>query len=74
VVKVNNEVMDRNWVHIQDGTNDSGNFDLTVTTREFVKIDDVIEFEGTVVLNKDFGAGYFYELIMEGGTVAKSGK
>jgi hypothetical protein len=71
VVKVNNEVMDRNWVHIQDGTNDSGSFDLTITTAEFVKIDDVVEFEGTIILNKDFGAGYFYELIMEGGIVSK---
>lgn len=67
VVKVNNEVMDRNWVHIQDGTRDSGNFDLTVTTLESAKVDDVVEFEGTIILNKDFGAGYVYELIMEGG-------
>ncbi|MFA5816743.1 MAG: hypothetical protein WC865_14105 [Bacteroidales bacterium] len=69
VVKVNSEVMDRNWVHIQDGTNDSGNFDLTVTTLEMAKIDDVIEFEGTIILNKDFGAGYTYDVIMEGGVI-----
>ena len=48
VAKVNNEVMARNWVHLQDGTNDSGNFDLTVTTLEFVKIDDIVEFEGVI--------------------------
>ncbi|MCX6226782.1 MAG: GW dipeptide domain-containing protein [Bacteroidia bacterium] len=71
VAKVNNEVMDRNWVHIQDGTNDSGNFDLTVTTLDQAKIDDIVEFEGTIILNKDFGAGYVYELIMEGGVIRK---
>jgi hypothetical protein len=71
VVKVNPEVMDRNWVHLQDGTNDSGNFDLTVTTLEQAKIDDIVEFEGTIILNKDFGAGYTYELIMEGGVIRK---
>jgi hypothetical protein len=71
VVKVNNEVMGKNWVHIQDGTNDSGNFDLTVTTLEFAKVDDVVEFEGTIILNKDFGSGYFYELLMEGGTIRR---
>ena len=71
VAKVNNEVMDRNWVHIQDGTSDSGNFDLTVTTLEFVQVDDIVEFEGTIILNKDFGAGYVYEVIMEGGTIKK---
>ncbi|MCX6259171.1 MAG: GW dipeptide domain-containing protein [Bacteroidia bacterium] len=71
VVKVNNEVMNKNWVHIQDGTNDSGNFDLTVTTLESAKIDDIVEFEGTIVLNKDFGAGYVYEMILEGGIIRK---
>jgi len=71
VVKVNPEVMDRNWVHLQDGTNDSGNFDLTITTMETASLDDILEFEGTLVLNKDFGAGYVYELIMEGGTIKK---
>jgi hypothetical protein len=71
VVKVNNEVMDRNWVHIQDGTSNAGSFDLTVTTLDFAKVDDIVEFEGTIILNKDFGAGYTYEMIMEGGKIKK---
>lgn len=71
VVKVNPEVMDKNWIHLQDGTSDSGNFDLTVTSLELAKIDDIVEFEGTIILNKDFGAGYVYELIMEGGVILK---
>lgn len=71
VVKVNPEVMDKNWVHLQDGTIDSGNFDLTVTTLETANVDDILEFEGTIILNKDFGAGYTYELIMEGGVIRK---
>ncbi len=71
VVKVNPEVMDRNWVHLQDGTKDGEYFDLTVTTMEKANVGDVIEFEGTIVLNKDFGAGYIYELIMEGGVLRK---
>jgi hypothetical protein len=66
VAKVNNEIMDRNWVHLQDGTSDSNNFDLTVTTQELVQVGDVVEFEGTISVNKDFGAGYSYDLIMEG--------
>ncbi len=71
VVKVNNEVMDRNWIHIQDGTEFGGKFDLTVTTTESLKVGDVIIFEGLIHLNKDFGAGYFYELIMEEAKVLK---
>lgn len=73
VVKVNSEVMDKNWVHIQDGTNDSGNFDLTITTLALAKVDDIVEFEGTIILNKDFGAGYTYDVIMEGGTIIGNG-
>ncbi len=65
VTKFNSNIMGRNWVHIQDGTNDSGNYDLTVTTKDVVKVGDVVTFEGTITLKKDFGAGYFYEVIME---------
>ena len=65
VTKVNLAIMDRNWVHLQDGTSDSGNFDLTVTTKDDVKVGDVVTFEGKIALNKDFGAGYTYEVIME---------
>jgi len=65
VTKVNRAIMDRNWVHLQDGTSDSDNFDLTVTTTEEVNVGDVVTFEGKISLNKDFGAGYSYEVIME---------
>lgn len=64
-VKVNDGIMGQNWVHLQDGTADDGNFDLTVTTQETVTVGEVVTMEGTVVLNKDFGAGYSYELIIE---------
>lgn len=65
VVKVNPEIMGVNWVHLQDGTSDNGNFDLTVTTNDKVEVGDVVTFEGKITLNKDFGAGYFYDVIME---------
>lgn len=65
VVKFNKDIMKTNWVHIQDGTNDSGNFDLTITTSSEVKVGDVVIFEGAITLNKDFGAGYSYEVIMQ---------
>jgi len=64
-VKYNTQIMGKNWVHIQDGTNDKGNFDLTVTTNDVVKVGDVVTFDGKITLNKDFGAGYSYEVIME---------
>lgn len=65
VVKVNNEIMDRNWVHIQDGTQADGNYDITITTLEYVEVGDTLSFQGIVVLDKDFGAGYKYDVIIE---------
>jgi len=65
VVKYSPDIMKTNWVHIQDGTNNEGSFDLTVTTDDVTKVGDVVTFEGTVTLKKDFGAGYYYEVIVE---------
>ena len=65
VTKVNRAIMDRNWVHLQDGTGDSGSHDLTITTDEEVNVGDVVTFEGKITLNKDFGSGYSYEVLME---------
>jgi len=67
VVKYNAEIMEKNWVHLQDGTNSNGSFDIAITTSDVTKIGDVVTFEGTVTLKKDFGAGYFYEVIVENG-------
>ena len=65
VVKFTPEVMGKNWVHIQDGSKSGNNFDITITTADVVKIDDVATFVGLVVLDKDFGYGYAYDLIIE---------
>ncbi len=65
VVKYASEIMGKNWVHIQDGTRSGDSFDLTFTTNDVTKVGDVVTFEGTVALKKDFGAGYFYEVIVE---------
>lgn len=65
VVKVNKNIMDRNWVHLKDGTSDNGKSDLTFTTLAEVTVGDVITFEGTVAIDKEYGAGYVYPLIVE---------
>lgn len=66
-IKVNPMIMNRNWVHIQDGS--SEDHDLTVTTTSNIDVGLNVTFEGTISLNKDFGAGYVYEIIMENATV-----
>ncbi len=72
VVKYNAEIMGSNWLHIQDGTSDGENYDITVTTNEVVKVGDVVTIEAKVELNKDFGAGYFYQIILEDGKIQKT--
>ena len=67
VVKFNAEIMGKNWIHLQDGTNSNGSFDIAVTTSDVTKVGDVVTVEGSVTLKKDFGAGYFYEVIIENG-------
>lgn len=64
-VKKNNQIMGRNWVHIQDGTGGDKLYDLTVTTAADVKVGTVVTFTGTIGLNVDFGAGYKYDIILE---------
>lgn len=71
VVKVNNGIMDKNWVHIEDGTQFNNERDLTITTQENVKEGEIVTFKGTVVLNKDFGAGYVYDLVLEESVLIK---
>ena len=65
VVKFNSGIMNRNWVHIQDGTDNNGDFDLLITSNETVKVGDIIVAEGTLAIDKDFGAGYFYAVLVE---------
>lgn len=67
-VKFNGGIMGKNWVHIQDGSRNNNKVsDITITTDEFVNIGDNIAFEGKVILNKDFGAGYKYDILIENG-------
>lgn len=65
VVKFNDRIMGRNWVHIQDGTEYNGKFDLAITTKDMVNKGETVVFEGSIQLNRDFGAGYTYDVIME---------
>ena len=69
-VKVNNGIMDRNWIHIHDGTESDGKpLDLTITTKELVPLGSKVALKGVIQINKDFGAGYKYGVIMEDAAV-----
>ena len=69
VVKYNPKIMGKNWLHLQDGSGADGKSDITVTTDMVTKVGEIITIKGTVVLNKDIGSGYFYEIIIENATI-----
>ncbi len=65
VVKYNPKIMNRNWIHIQDGTGSENDYDLVVTSADEVKVGDIVIVEGTVSIDKDFGAGYFFPILID---------
>lgn len=71
VAKYNPAIMGVNWMHIQDGTGSEEFFDLTVTTLDVASVGDVVVVEGTVVLNKDLGSGYYYDILLENAKVTR---
>jgi len=74
VTKFNARIMSRNWIHLQDGSGISGELDITATSQDEVKVGDIVTIEGMITLNKDFGAGYFYSIIMENSRTIESAK
>lgn len=65
VTKYSPQIMNKNWIHIQDGTTANGKYDLTITSMDEAKIDELVTFEGKVVADKDFGYGYKFEVMLE---------
>lgn len=65
VTKYSPEIMNKNWIHLQDGTENNGKYDLIATSTGNVKTGDVVIIEGKVTLNKDFGYGYSFEVMIE---------
>ncbi len=72
VTKVNTGIMKKNWLHIQDGTSSGQDFDLTVTTLDMAEVGQTIVLTGKIVLNKDFGYGYSYKVLLEDAKIANS--
>ena len=70
VVKYNGNILGKNWLHVQDGTGGPVTNDILVTTTAEAKVADTVLIEGKVALNKDFGSGYKYDLLIEDAQVA----
>jgi hypothetical protein len=71
VTKFSSAIMNKNWIHIQDGSEFDNNFDLAITTQSEVAAGDTIVAEGKIALDKDFGYNYTYKIIMEDAVVKK---
>jgi hypothetical protein len=69
VVKYSPQIMQKNWLHIQDGTGAEGSNDLTVTAGTEAKVGDTVVVTGVLSANVDFGYGYQYDLIIENAEV-----
>jgi len=66
VVKANAMVMGKNWLHVRDGSGEEGTNDLTVTTTgNLPQVGDTVVVSGVVGIDKDFGMGYVYPVIVE---------
>lgn len=67
VMKISRMIMGKNWLHIQDGTGNplKNQHDLVVTTTEESEEGKVVTIAGTLAFERDFGAGYKYEVIVE---------
>jgi hypothetical protein len=67
VVKLNGGILGKTWIHLQDGSGaaTAGDHDLAATTTDPVKLGDVVTVRGTLHLDRDFGAGYRYGVIVE---------
>lgn len=73
VVKYNAGIMGKNWLHLKDGSGsaDKKDDDLAVTTLDAAAVGDVVTIKGPVHLDKDFGAGYFFAVIVEDAKLEK---
>ena len=71
VVKFNKQIMKRNWIHIQDGTGTENDYDLVLTSDQDAQVGDIIIAEGKLSVEKDFGAGYFFPVIIENAQIVK---
>lgn len=72
VVKANPAIMGVNWLHVRDGSGAEKANDLTVTTAAtgpMPKVGDTVVVTGPVAVNKDFGMGYVYDVLIENAEV-----
>ena len=73
VVKVSKNIMEKNWIHIQDGTGEGAEVGRIVFTSkdDTISVGDVVTAQGVVSADKNFGSGYVYKIIVENASFKK---
>ena len=74
VYKVSHQIMKRDWVHLGDGTGNEKALtdDIVFTAKQTdVKAGDSVIAKARIVVDKDFGYGYFYPVLGEDATFTK---
>ena len=71
IVKVNNRIMKRNFLHLRDGTGAEGTNNLTITSQNTANVGDEVVVTGTVALDVVFGGTYRYPVLLENAIVTK---
>ena len=68
VTKYTANVMGKNWLHIKDSSSQE---DLTITSENAAEVNSVVVVEGKLAVDKDFGYGYMYPLIVQDASVTR---
>ena len=65
VTKFSANILEKNWITLQDGTGTAPNDKITATTMETVKTGEVFTIEGIVKTDVNLGGGYLYKVLLE---------
>jgi len=65
VTRFTPNIMGKIWIHVRDGSGDQGQNELVVTTSDKARIGAVILIRGIVSVDRDFGFGRKYRVIVE---------
>jgi len=73
VVKVSRDIMNTNWIHIQDGSGSAsgGTNDLLVTSDDVPDVGDIITVSGKLVKDRDIGSGYKFSVMIDKAEIKK---
>lgn len=73
VVKTSPNIIKRNWIHLQDGTGVDKKIGRVVFTspKYMPNVGEIVTASGVVAVDKDFGSGYVYKVIVEDSTFKK---